>query len=359
MKEIEIYIRKLILKLYLFFKKNGPKKDSLILTKEHKVLLVRLNKIGDALVTTHVIKYIKEYIGCEIHVLADRKNFFIFENDHNVDKTIIFSKDRKDISNLRSTINKSNYYAVFDLHDDVSTTVSMFIGSLKIQNKVGFDKITNKIFTHIVPYLDPKKHHIIERYSEILDYLNIPYDKDTIGVNYQLSEDIKQYSIDEIKRLFPNNKYLVGINISAGSEARFWGIENFKKLISYFSQYDVNILLFASPNDKGKAELIVGGKNNISAEPSFDKMTGMVSQLDFLFSPDTSVVHIASAFKIPVFGIYINYMTDNVIWYPYNTEYEVIVTEKPNFNELEFETVINKLKIFFEQNYNGKRNSEL
>ena len=83
MKEIEIYLRKLLLSLYLFFRRDEKKKDNLELTKKDKILFVRLNRIGDALVTTHLMESIKKHTGCEIHVLADKKNFFIFENDKN------------------------------------------------------------------------------------------------------------------------------------------------------------------------------------------------------------------------------------------------------------------------------------
>lgn len=357
MKEIEIILRKFLLSLYLFFKKNEKKQTGLTLYKDDKIILVRLNRIGDALVTTHVIKHIKEHFGCEIHVLADRKNFFIFENDKNVDKTIIFPRKLKDLKILKQEINNSTYSALFDLHDDVSTSASFFIGSLAIKNKIAYDKKTRKLFTHLVPYLDPTNHHLIERYLQFLDYLKIPYNKDEIRVNYQPSDESMRYAVNLINSIFEDRKYLVGINISAGSEARFWGIENYKKLISYFSQYDVNILLFSSPNEVEKAQQIIEDKKLISAEPTFEKMTAMLTQVDFLFSPDTSLVHIASSYKLPVFGIYINYNTDHVVWYPYNTEHELIVTEKPNFDELEFDTVINKLKIFFEQIYYGKRNS--
>lgn len=357
MKEIEIYLRKFLLSLYLFFKKNEKKQTELKISKEDKILLVRLNRIGDALVTTHVIKHIKEHSGCEIHVLADRKNFFIFENDKNVDKTFIFPRKLKEIKILQEEINNSNYLALFDLHDDVSTSASLFIGMLNIENKIAYDKKTRKLFTHLVPYLDPKKHHIIERYSQFLDYLKIPYNRDEIRVNYQPTEEASNYAENLVNNLFEEKKILVGINISAGSEARFWGIERYKELISYFSKYDVNILLFAAPTDIEKAKKIIDNEKLISAGPTFDRTTAVIKQLDFLFSPDTSVVHIASGFNIPVFGIYIHYNTDNVVWYPYNTKHELVVTEKPTLNELAFDTVINKLKIFFEQIYYDKRNS--
>lgn len=356
-KEIEILLRKLLLDIYLFFSKEQTKQSLLELKSHNKILLIRLNKIGDALVTTPIIKAIKENIGCTIHVLADKKNHFIFENDINIDKTIIFPKKLNEIKILKEIINNSNYDVLFDLHDDVSTSATFLIGSLKIKNKVGYKKKTSKLFTHEVPYPNPTKFHIIDRYLEFLNYLGISYNKDSIRVNYQIPSNSKEYAVEFIDNVFKEKKFLVGVNISAGSQARFWGIENYKRLISFFANYDVNVLLFASPNETNIAKQIIGDEKKISAEPTFERMTAVVNQIDFLFSPDTSLVHIASAFKLPVFGIYINYNTDHVVWYPYNTLHELVITERPNFNELKFDSVINKLKTFFEQVYYGKRNS--
>lgn len=356
-KEIEILLRKLLLNVYLVFSKEQQKQSKLKLSAEDKILLIRLNKIGDALVTTPLIKAIKENIGCTIHVLADRKNHFIFENNRNVDRTFIFPKNTADIKSLKLNLENENYRAVFDLHDDVSTTVTLFINSLQIPNKVSFDKKTKKIYTHIVTYLDPAKHHVVERYNEFIKYLKMPLNQKSIRIDYRPSNESLKFANDFIDKNFFQNKFLVGINISAGSNSRFWGVERYQKLISYFYEYDINLLLLCTPNDKITAEEIAHDKVNIFVNPDFDKFAAVISNIDFLFTPDTSVVHLASAFNIPMFGIYVKYKTENVVWYPYNTEHDLMITEKANFNNLDFDTVIKQLKIFFEQVYNGKRNS--
>lgn len=356
-KEIEIVLRKLILNIYLFFSKSQKKQTKLELSQTDKILLIRLNKIGDALVTTPFLKAIKENIGCTIHVLADKKNHFIFQNNSNADRTFIFSKNTADIKSLRSKLESENYKAVFDLHDDVSTTVTLFINSVQIPNKVSFDKKTRKIYTHIVPYLDPTEHHVVERYNEIIKYLKLPLNQRDLRIDYKTNNESILYADEFFEKEFSQSKFLVGINISAGSDARFWGIERYQKLISYFSEYDVNLLLFCTPGDKTIAEKISQGKVSIFVNPDFDKFAAAISNLDFLFTPDTSVVHLASSFNIPMFGIYVKYKTDNVVWYPYNTEHDLIITEEQNFENLLFETVTRQLKLFFEQIYNGKRNS--
>jgi ADP-heptose:LPS heptosyltransferase len=84
------------------------------------------------------------------------------------------------------------------------------------------------------------------------------------------------------------------------------------------------------------------------ASPDFDEFCAAISKLDFLFTPDTSAVHIASAFNIPVFGLYVKYNTNDMIWSPYKSKFECIITTEPNLNTVSFEDTIAKFKPFFE-----------
>lgn len=359
MKELEIFLRKLLLKLYLFFCEEAEKKDRFQVEHNSKILFVRLNRIGDALVTTPLIKLIKENTGCEISVLADSKNHFIFRNLPFVDNVYTFPKKFGEIKKLKEKINSRNYDAVFDLHDDVSTTVTLFIGGLKNNNKIAFNKSNKKIFNYLVPYLNPENNHVIDRYLSFADFLKIKYDKNSVKVCYPLADEIKLCIDKYMKNEFPEDKLLIGINISAGSKARFWGIDRYKKLISYFRNYDVDILIISSVEDESLAKHLLYTDVKLFVNPDFNHFAACVSKLDFLFTPDTSIIHLASAYNVPVFGIYVKYNTRNMIWSPYNTEFEAVITEEPTFENLGYKNVQNKLKPFFEKIYYEKRNTGL
>ena len=59
-----------------------------------------------------------------------------------------------------------------------------------------------------------------------------------------------------------------------------------------------------------------------------------------------------------VFGIYVKYNTTNMIWSPFKAQFDCVITEEPNFKNLEFEEVEEKFKTFFEKIY-GQRNSKV
>ncbi len=54
---------------------------------------------------------------------------------------------------------------------------------------------------------------------------------------------------EQIKQMNVDNKFLVGVNISAGSEARFWGVENYQKLLQTLSKFNVRVILYCPPKD--------------------------------------------------------------------------------------------------------------
>ena len=358
MKKIEQFIKNILLKLLLLFNSSSSAFSEPQFNQNSKILFIRLNKIGDALVSTPLLKLIKDKTGADITVLADAKNHFIFENNSSVNKVFVFEKKLKNLLELRRKIDKEKFDLVVDLHDDVSTTVSFMIASLNIKYKFGLKKDNDVIFTHTVEKLNPVTNHVVDRILNLGKLFHLHPENERLNIQYEL----KDLSIEKVEKslskYFNEKKFLIGINISAGSYSRFWGKQRFRKLIEFYQNYDTNIILLCSTHDIDKAQDISDNKLKIYYSPDFNVFSAMISKLDFLFTPDTSVIHIASAFKIPVFGIYVKYNTSDMIWAPYKSKFDCEITEDENFDKLEFEDVKEKLKPFFEEIYE-KRNSRL
>ena len=85
----------------------------------------------------------------------------------------------------------------------------------------------------------------------------------------------------------------------------------------------------------------------------FSDIAAAILELNMLFAPDTSVIHIASIRKIPVFGVYVKYNTRDMIWSPYNTEFGCVITEDPTLKNVTFEEVKMKFIPFLEQTLDG------
>jgi len=337
--------------MLLFFKKRSTSNSIPKFNKDSKILFIRLNRIGDALVTTPLLKEIKEQIGCKVYVLASVNNYFIFDNPKLTDEIITFRKNFKEISSLIKLINKIGFDAIIDLHDDVSSTVSYLMAFTKSDYKIGLNKNNDKLFTHIVDKLDPAKFHIIDRVLEFGKLFNIRTDISSTNIVYAPRINSLQKVESFLEKHFTSKKFLLGLNISAGHDARFWGIQNYTKLINELLNYDINLLLMCIASDIKNAVDISQRKIPIFYRPAFDEFAAMIPKLNLLFTPDTSIVHLASAFKIPVFGLYVKYKTKDKIWSPYKSQFDYVLTEEPTLHNVTFESVKEKFTPFFEKLY--------
>ncbi|MFA6980284.1 MAG: glycosyltransferase family 9 protein [Ignavibacteriaceae bacterium] len=324
------------------------KKENYSIAPGDKILFVRLNRIGDALVVTPLLAEIKNKTNAEVYILASQTNRIVFDDCPCVSKVIVFEKGLKGFLTLLKLIEQEKFAAIVDLHDDVSTTVSFLVALAKVPLKFGLKKSNSKIYTHTVEKADPTKTHVIERNLALLKLFGLSYNKENVNILYQPREDSFIKADNYLAHKFKEKKFLIGINISAGSEARFWGVERYRQLLSFFKTYDANVLLLSTTRDLKHAIQIATKNEPIFYSPSFDEFAAMISKLNFLFTPDTSTVHLASAFKIPMFGIYVQYNTDDLPWTPCQSKHEIVVTRESNFSNLSFEDVIPKLKPFIE-----------
>ncbi|MCZ6702362.1 MAG: glycosyltransferase family 9 protein [Ignavibacteria bacterium] len=359
MKKIEQFFKWSLLNLLLFINPKIRSTGNENFSCESKILFIRLNRIGDALITTPLLDLVKKEFNCSIYILADRKNYFIFENNPSIDEVIIFDKSINGIFGINKIIKSRKIDTVVDLHDDVSTTVSFIIAIAKVRNKFGLKKSNSKIFTKTVERINSSKHHIIERTLRLSSLFNLPVNKNYVSIHYYPKMESIKYADSEIEKRIRKNKFLLGINLFTGSEARFWGVDNFKKLIEQVRKYEISYILFSTQDKLEIAKNITEEKFIYPPSKEFDTFAAGISKLNFLFTPDTSVVHIASIYKIPVFGLYVKYNTQDIIWSPYNTEFDCIVTEEPTLKNVSFEEVINKFIPFLERNINVQRNSFL
>ncbi len=252
MKKFEIFLKNILLAILLFISNFNRKKAGLD-SRISRVLFIRLNRIGDALVTTPLLHFIKTNLHCDVYLLADKKNYFAFNNNPDIDKLIIFEKGISGIFKILKIIKHERIDTVVDLHDDVSTTVSFIIALSSTVNKFGLDKENKIIYTNTVKKLDDTKFHVIERLLEIGKLFNVKMNEDETKVYYYPKADSLAEAKEFIKRNFDENKFLIGINISAGSEARFWGNENYKLLIEFLISQDVNLLILSDPKDLNSA----------------------------------------------------------------------------------------------------------
>lgn len=350
LKSLEIFLKNILLRIFLLINPSNKNIEEISFYSNSRILFIRLNRIGDALVSTPLLSYIREELKCKIDILADSRNYIVFHKADFVDNLYVFPKGIKGFNFFRSICKQNSYDAVVDLHDDISATVSFLIAASPAINKFGFAKGNEKIYNKTVKRPDSTTVHIVDRVLTLAKLFELELPKEKLNIIYKLLPESLKYVDNFLAINFHTQRFLVGINISAGSDARFWGVERYVNLINEVKKFNVNILIITAEKDYRYAEKISQKKIPIFCEKDFNKFASVVSKLNFLITPDTAVIHLASAYIVPVFGIYVRYNTTDMIWSPYNTPFEYIETTQPNLDNVSFESVRDKL-IPFLSNY--------
>jgi ADP-heptose:LPS heptosyltransferase len=178
--------------------------------------------------------------------------------------------------------------------------------------------------------LSRQDSHIIDRIAQLLTPFGINPSLEHLSVRYFPKQESCIFVEEFFKKKQDNP--IIGVNISAGGRVRFWGIDNFKKILSHIEKFypEYSALLLYKPADEQRAQMIAESNNKVIVSPittSFDQFAALVKKVTILITPDTSAIHLASAFNIAVLVLYVQSNKKLRIWEPYGTTYEALVTD--------------------------------
>lgn len=347
-KQIEFIFRKSLIALFKkLFHRNKPFQATIDFNK-CKFLFIRQDRIGDVLVSTPIFHTIKKYYpNAIIDVLLSKNNHFALESDPLIRNKWIYEKKIFSTFLLFRNIRKEKYDYAVDLMDNISATSTLFCLCAGAKWNIGLEKENKFAYDINVPMLSKKDTHIITRIAQLLIPFGIEPRNEKLEVRYFISKESERFVKDFLNQTNPMCQPLIGINISAGSEARFWGIDNFIKVIKHIEKNypSYKIIILYKPSDEKYAKLLDVSTQVIisSITNKFDQYAAFISKLSFLLTPDTSAVHLASAFKISAVVLYVQSNKNLRIWEPHNTDYEAIITDVDDLSTIKVESVVGAL----------------
>jgi ADP-heptose:LPS heptosyltransferase len=346
LKRIELIFRHRLMRILGIFVHRKYLPQDKVNYNSCKLLCIRQDRIGDVLISTPIFASIKRhYPDAILDVLLSANNYFVLENDPLIHKRWIYYKSISKIIRLIKEIRREKYDYVIDMMDNPSVTATLLCIFAGGRVNVGLLKDNNYAYDIAVPMLSRKDTHIVDRISQLLTAFEIDPNSEELKVRYFISNESDKF-ID--KFLVDNkltNKNLVGINISAGGTARFWGIENYRRLLcSIIEKHpELAAIVLFKPTDIEKAKMIVKSIDNALLSPlteTFDQFAALIKRISLLVSPDTSAIHLASAFGIPSVVLYVQTSKSLRIWEPYNVDYETLVTDSDDLSSIPFQAVL-------------------
>jgi len=294
-----------------------------------KILILRFSSIGDIVLTTPVIRCIKQQVpGAEVHYATKQAFKSILANNPYVDKIHLLGDSLKE---LVQQLKMENFDYVVDLHNNLRTRIIKT--RLNKPNK-SFYKLNYEKWLMVNFKLNRLPDvHIVDRYLDTAAALGVK--DDGKGLNYfiPVQDEVDIQTLPEAfwdgyvafaigaqhytKRL-PTERIIelcAGLNqpviLMGGKEDAVTGEE----IASYFDTrhktHDVG------QNESKTTIYNACGKYNLNGSAS------LVRQAKQVVSHDTGLMHIAAAFQKDIISVWGNTIPEFGM-YPFRTKYKVL-----------------------------------
>lgn len=269
-----------------------------------KILIIRFSSIGDIVLTTPVIRCIKQQLNAEVHFITKSSYVGILTQNPHIDQLYLIENE---ITEVLTELKKENYDHVVDLHNNIR--------SLRLRKALGrpssaFPKLnlSKWLLTNFKLNRMPDIH-VVDRYFEAVKSLNVK--NDGAGLDYFIDPDnkvdLKQFDINE-----PYVSFVIGAKFATKRLPQ-------EKIIEIIQKIEGTIVLLGGKEDEDAAKdihLACPQVVNLVGKLNLDQSASVVQQSKKIITHDTGLMHIASAFKKPIISIWGNTIPD-LGMYPY------------------------------------------
>lgn len=264
-----------------------------------KILVVRFSSIGDIVLTTPVLRCIKQQLkNVELHYVTKYSFLSVIENNIYLDKVFTINDSLKDII---PQLKKENYDYIIDLHHNVRT--------LKLKTALGkktlsFDKLNWKKFLLVNFKINtlPQKH-IVDRYFETVESIGVK--NDGKGLDYFINDN------DEIDiQLSLPSLFHEEYNALVVGGSYFTKQIPINKLKEICAKSKVPLVLLGGKEDAAIAEQVYQlHKNktiNLCGKLTLNQSASIIQQSHKVITSDTGLMHIAAAYKKDIISLWGN-----------------------------------------------------
>lgn len=275
---------------------------------EQKILIIRFSSIGDIVLTTPIIRCVKQQVpGAKVHFLVKKNNATILESNPHIDKVHLFEGDS-------DAIIKELKAEYFDFVADLQKNHR----SRKLVKKLGcthetFPKCNVKKAVLVGTKMNflPEKH-IVDRYFEAVAPLSVHNDGQ--GLDYFIPEEEK-FDIQDLPAGFEEG--YIAVAVGAKHATKRIPVE---KIIEIGNLLYKPMILLGDRNDFGAGEEIATQMNgkafNACGKYSLNTTASIVEQSDCVLTADTGIMHIAAALHKPITSLWGNTVPE-LGMYPY------------------------------------------
>jgi ADP-heptose:LPS heptosyltransferase len=320
-KKIALSIFNLVVELaYLPFKLFS-KPVNIHSYEPKKILLVRLDHIGDIVMTTPSFSLMRtRFPHAKIYLLANAGAKNLLNSDPRIDEIIVFNwpwsqpqkKGRFSWTKIKELI-----AVIFQIRKEKIDLFVDFRGDLRFILLFGFltgirIRVSNSrsgkssLLKHVSDY-DVEKHEL-ERSADVLQCFISPNqglrpsifleDEELISVKKLLEKETGQKLSSNLAIIAPYSS----------RDVKSWPIKYFQEVINHLEKRGFLVLLVGTSSDHEQAmNMISQYKKNVyslTGKTTVRELAALVKQASIVVGVDTGVLHLASCFELPIIALF-------------------------------------------------------
>lgn len=264
-----------------------------------KILVVRFSSIGDIILTSPVVRWLKVQLGAEVHFLTKAQYRFVLAHNPHIDR---FHTIKSKVSEALPGLRAEGYDLIVDLHKNFrSFQVKMGLGVPSCTfEKLNIEKwlLVNFKINRL-----PAGTHLVDRYAEGLARLGIVNDGQ--GLDFFIPADSE---VEAAAFLRANSgagaipdPHFVAYVVASTSGTRTMP---FDKAVTICRGIQRPVILFGGAGEAKAGAFIAAeaGAHVINAcgMLTFYQSAALIRQSAMVVTPDTSLMHVAAAYHRPV-----------------------------------------------------------
>lgn len=290
-----------------------------------KLLIVRFSSIGDVVLTTPVVRCLKQQLpDVTIHFITKKAFLPVLVNNPYIDRVITIEKS---VDEVLEELKSEAYDYVIDLHHNVRTL--RLKRALKTRSFAFPKENIRKFLLTQFKYNVMPKVHVVDRYFEAVKHLGVT--SDGLGCDIVLTEkdqvNLAEYQLTE--------KQFLAVAMGAQFATKQMPIDLLVRCLSPINQ---PIVLLGGGMDSERAAAVVQALPtativDLTGKLSLLQSTDITAKASVLLTGDTGLMHLASAMNTPIVSVWGNTVPDFGM-YPYfpGNQKQFSIHEVPNLS---------------------------
>ncbi|MFQ6103764.1 MAG: glycosyltransferase family 9 protein [Candidatus Glassbacteria bacterium] len=338
LKRLELLNKKLWRPPLRLLFRNKPKSGSVKPEEVRKILILRLDQLGDMIVSTPLFRALKRRLpGVEIGVFGGPDNLSVIQNDGNI--TWTYGRSRNPLRTFLEAMKarKERYDVLLNLNLNPSLTGGIIanLAAPSATKVMGMMDASSRSFYNIVlgierDYRTPMVCHML-RFLEVFGISAEREDRRPyIVLGKKPDARVERFMADHGLR---RSGFIV-LNPFAGGRKRDMGKPQAREVASQLSARSgmPTVILWAPGRDEEAGSIAGGGDRSLIIKGpsgcSILETASLISHCLFVISPDTSIVHIADAVGKPVVAMYSRLVPSFREWYPQSVTYRALYADR-------------------------------